>query len=133
ISMVPRRRAAWFARARAPDSSALAEPHQPTGAPRWQPFLRLPQSGRIRALSPLRRNNPDQARELGMSHGVHRPVPDLGARRVLPKEVFTLPVLRRPDRPRDESPAAVGADVIEDIFNARRAERTFVSANARFQ
>src|SRR5439155_25399398 len=92
-----------------------------------------PQSGRIRALSPLRRNNPDQARELGMSHGVHRPVPDLGARRVLPKEVFTLPVLRRPDRPRDESPAAVGADVIEDIFNARRAERTFVSANARVQ
>ena len=68
-----------------------------------------------------------------MSPGIDRPVLNLGARGVFAEEVVTLPVFRWPDGSRDEPAAAVRTDVVEDRVNARRAERAFISANARLQ
>ena len=58
---------------------------------------------------------------------------DPGARRVFAEEVVALPIFRWSDRSRDKPAAAVRADITEDIVNARCAERTFISANARFE
>src|SRR5438552_450469 len=84
-------------------------------------------------LALLRWNIPDRRRELRMNCGINRPMLDLGARWVLAEEVVVLPVLRWPDRSRDEPAAAVRADVAKHTFNARRAEGTFISADARLE
>jgi hypothetical protein len=67
-----------------------------------------------------------------MGCGINRPVLDLGVCGIFAEEVTALPVPRRPDGSRDEPAAAIRANVIEDSINARRTERTFVSANACF-
>ena len=64
---------------------------------------------------------------------INRPVFDLGTRRVPTKEVVSFPVLRRPDWSGNKTPAAVGADVLQDAINTRGAERAFVGANTRFK
>ena len=57
---------------------------------------------------------------------------DLGTRGILIEIVVISPVLRRPHRSRNEAPAAVRANVIENVIGARRAERAFVGADSRF-
>src|SRR6185503_9301367 len=47
------------------------------------------------------------------------------------EEVVTVPVRCRPDRPRREAAAAVGADVVEYRLDAGDAKRALVTANAR--
>ena len=68
-----------------------------------------------------------------MRGGIDRSVPDRAARGVLTEKVVALPVLRGSDRSGNEPAATVRADVVEDMFNARRAECAFISANARFE
>lgn len=84
-------------------------------------------------LSFVRRDGSECGRKAHMICGINRPVPDLGARRILTKKVVTLPVVRRPDGPGSESPAAVRADILQYIVDTRGAERTFVSTYARFK
>src|SRR5206468_12850100 len=84
----------------------------------------------MRALPLLRRDVPDGRGELRISRGIHRPVPDPGARRVLAEEVVPLPVRRRPDRPRNEPPAGVRADVAQAALDAARAQRRYPTAHA---
>ena len=64
---------------------------------------------------------------------INRPVLDLATCRVLTKVVAAFPVPRRPDWSRNKSAAAVRAHVVQDVVNARGAERTFISADARFK
>ena len=59
---------------------------------------------------------------------IHRPVPDFGTRRIIPKKIPALPVDGRPDRPRAEPAAAVGAHVAE-LFNTVFAERALERTN----
>ena len=68
-----------------------------------------------------------------MKRHVNRPILDLGARRVLAKEVVAFPVVRRSDRSRNESAAAVRADVFQDVIDTRGTKRALVSADARFK
>src|SRR5213593_905774 len=89
--------------------------------------------GNMSTLPFLRRDVPDGRGELRISRGIHRPVPDPGARRVLAKEVVSLPVRRRPDRPRDEPAAAVRADVVQDALDAACAKRALITADACFE
>src|ERR1700730_14722235 len=42
------------------------------------------------------------------------------------------PFLRRPDRPRDKTAAAVRAHIVQLVLDAVRTERAFVTADARF-
>jgi hypothetical protein len=68
-----------------------------------------------------------------MRRGINRPVLDLSARRILAEEVIAFPVLRWPDRPGYKPTATVRAHIAQDTVNTRDAERTLVSANARFE
>jgi len=68
-----------------------------------------------------------------MNRRVNRPMLDLGARRVLAKEVVAFPVVRRSDRSRNESAAAVRADVFQNVTHTRSAKCALVSADARFK
>jgi hypothetical protein len=58
---------------------------------------------------------------------------DLGNRGILTKVVVAFPVLRRPDRSRHESSAAVRADVLKNVIYARGAERALICADACFK
>jgi len=58
---------------------------------------------------------------------------DLGTRGILTEIVVVSPVLRRPHRSRNEAPTAVRANVLENVIDARRAERAFVGADSRFK
>jgi len=84
-------------------------------------------------LSFVRRDGSEFGRKARMNCRINRPVLDLGTRRVLTKEVVTFPVLRWPDWSGYKSPAAVRADVLQDVIDARGAECAFVGANARFK
>jgi hypothetical protein len=64
---------------------------------------------------------------------INRPMFDLGTRGILAKVVVAFPVLRRPDRSGHEAPAAVRADVLKDVINARSAERALIGADACFK
>jgi len=70
----------------------------------------------------------DCGREPSMNFRVNRLMPDLGARGILAKEVVAFPVLRRSDGPWNESPAAVRAHVLQDVFDARRTKCALVGA-----
>src|SRR6185436_5204811 len=82
-------------------------------------------------LALFRRDLPDRARERRVFRRIDRPVLHFRACRILAEEVIALPVLRRPDRPRDEAAAAVGADVAEHALDAGCAERALVAADPR--
>ena len=71
--------------------------------------------------------------ESSMSFRVDRPVPHLGARRVLAKEVVASPVPRRSDGSWDKSAAAVRAHVFQDVFDARLAKCALVGADTCFR
>jgi hypothetical protein len=81
----------------------------------------------------MRRYGFDYGRELRMNWRVNRPMSDLGARRVFTEKVVAVPVVRRSDRSRNKSAAAVRADVFEDIIDTRSTKRTLVGADARFK
>ena len=89
-------------------------------------------AARMDALSLVRWNISDRRGKLRMSRGINGSVLDFGACRVLAEKVVTFPVFRWPDGPRHEAAAAVRADVTKNSFNAGRAERALISANARF-
>ena len=67
-----------------------------------------------------------------MLRRIDGPMPDPSARRILAEEVVALQVLRGPYRPRDESPTAVRADVLQHVIDAGRTECALVAADARF-
>lgn len=58
---------------------------------------------------------------------------DLGARGILTEIVVASPVLRRPDRSRNEAATAVRANVLKNVIDARRAESAFVGADSCFK
>jgi hypothetical protein len=58
---------------------------------------------------------------------------NLGTRRILAEVIVALPVPRRPDRSGRKATAAVRADVLKDVIDARGAERALIGANARFK
>src|SRR5258706_559652 len=68
-----------------------------------------------------------------MRQRIDRPVPHLGAGRILAEEVVAFPVLRRPDGPRNESAATVRTHVPQNLVDTRRAERALVTADARLE
>src|SRR5262245_11015421 len=84
------------------------------------------------ATSPLvGRYAPDLGRELGMSLWIDRPMPYRATRRVLPKVVVPLPVVRWSDGSGREAAAAIGTDVAQYVVDAGRTERTLIGADAR--
>ena len=101
--------------------------------------LRLPPILRSAAISTTATSSflwwdiPDRGRELRMHRRVNGSVPDTGTRRILTEKTVTLPVLRWPDRPGRESTAAVRTNVLQDAFDAGRAERTFIGADSGFE
>jgi len=58
---------------------------------------------------------------------------DLGTRGILAKVVVAFPVGRWPDRSGHEAAAAVRADILKDVINARSAERALIDADPRFK
>ena len=58
---------------------------------------------------------------------------DRRTRRILPQEVIAVPICRGPDRPGSEPAAAVGTDIVQYLFDARHAERTFIGTNPRLK
>jgi hypothetical protein len=58
---------------------------------------------------------------------------DLGTRGILTEVVVAFPVLRRPNRSRYEAPAAVRADVLKNVIDARGAERALLGADPCFE
>jgi hypothetical protein len=85
------------------------------------------------ALAFLRRYVPDGGRELCMGYPINWPVFDLGACRIIAKEVVALPVPRWSDGSGNKTTTAVRADVPQNVIDTRRAERAFIGANARFK
>jgi hypothetical protein len=83
------------------------------------------------ALTPFRRNFLDVRRERSVRDRVDGPVPDDGTRRILAEEVVTPPVLCGADGSRRKSTGAIGADIVEDRGDARRAECALVGAYTR--
>ena len=63
-----------------------------------------------------------------MNGTINGSVLDLGARRIFAKIVVAFPIPRWPDRSRNESPAAVRANIAQDVVDARRAKRAFIGA-----
>jgi len=55
----------------------------------------------------------------------------LGAGRIGAEIIAVIPIVFRPDRSGTKAAAAIGADVIEDVFDARTAERAFEGADHR--
>src|SRR5262249_46793302 len=89
--------------------------------------------GRVGVLSFVRRHVFDRCRELLVLCRINRPMLDLVTRGILTKVIVTFPVLRRPNRSGYESAAAVRADVVKDVINARSAERALIGANPCFK
>jgi hypothetical protein len=83
-------------------------------------------------LSPPRWNRPDRRREARVRRWIDGLVSHLRACRILAEEVVTLPVSRRANRSRNESSAAVRADVGEDGVDAVCTKRALVAADSRF-
>jgi hypothetical protein len=71
--------------------------------------------------------------ERGMNFRVNRPMPNLGARGVLTKEVVAFPVLRWSDWSWNKSTAAVRAYIFQDVCDTRRAKCALVRADACFK
>ena len=86
---------------------------------------------RIHVLPFLRRYGFNSGGEQLMSRKINRPVFDYCARRVLAKKVVALPVLRWPDWPGNKTPAAIWADIAQNLIDTRHAERTFISTDTR--
>jgi len=68
-----------------------------------------------------------------MNRWINRPVPDLGAGRVLTEEIITLPVSRGPNWPGNKTTTAVRAHVLKNVINTGRAERALIGTYARFK
>ena len=51
--------------------------------------------------------------------------------RIRAEIVAAFPVVARPNRPGTKSSAAIRADIVEDVFDARTAEGAFKRANHR--
>lgn len=68
-----------------------------------------------------------------MRDHIHRSMLHRGARRIFSQEVVTLPIRRRPDRPRSEPTAAVGTNIFQNLFDARHTERAFIRTDPRLK
>ena len=68
-----------------------------------------------------------------MRFKVNWPVLDLGAGRIISKEIAVLQIFFRSDWPLNKAAAAVRANVLQNIIGALRAKRAFVAANPRCQ
>ncbi len=82
----------------------------------------------LSALALIRRNVLDLSRKLCMSGTINGSMLNFGARRIFAKIVVAVPIPRWPDRSRNESPAAVWADIAQDVVDAPGAKRAFISA-----
>jgi hypothetical protein len=60
-----------------------------------------------------------------MGNRINRYVLYRRARRVFAEKVVAFPISRRPDRPRNKSAATIGTDIVQNVIDARRTERTF--------
>lgn len=67
----------------------------------------------------LRCNVSDLRRKLCVTRQINLSVLDNRARRVLPEEIVTLPILRRPNRARDKTTATIGADIAQNNVSTR--------------
>src|SRR5262249_20766522 len=90
-------------------------------------------SGRVGVLSFVRRHVFDRCRELLVLCRINRTMLDHVTSGILTKFVATFRFLRRPKLFGYESAAAVRADVLKDVINARSAERSLIAANPRFK
>ena len=87
----------------------------------------------VNPLSLVRWNRFDLEREPLMGSRVNRPMFYLRASRIVPQEVVTLPIRRRPNRSRDKSAAAVRTDISQNMFDAAHAERALIRADPRLK
>src|SRR5882724_2275466 len=97
----------------------------------WSAFVRFFSLRKILVLlSVLRRYGPNGRGKDPMSSRIHRVMPDRTARQVLPKIIVALPICRRPNWSGDKASSAVRTNVEQDFFDARRAKRAFIAADA---
>ena len=66
-----------------------------------------------------------------MIHAVYRAMLGLRSSGILAKKILPLPVLFRPDRPRDKSAAAIRTHVVQQMLDAMLAKRAFKTAHHR--
>lgn len=71
--------------------------------------------------------------ELRVRLWIDRSVFDGRARRIVTQIVVAFPVFRWPDWPRNKAPTTVGADVMQDGFDAGGAERALVGTDTRLK
>jgi hypothetical protein len=88
---------------------------------------------RSHTLSFLRWDHLNLGREPRMRHRINRPVFHLGACRIFPEEVVTVPIRRRSNRSRDEPAAAIWTDTSQNVFDTGHAERALIRADARLK
>ena len=79
------------------------------------------------------RNEFDRGREARVGCRGNRLVPDFCAGGIVAEKVVAVPIPRRADGTGNKSAAAVRADISDDGFDTRRAERAFIRADARFK
>ena len=98
--------------------------------PRAEPLLGAPGPASA-ALSLLRRYRSDRSREACMGRRIHRPVPDLGARWILAKEVVTFPIPRRSDWSGNKAATTIWTDVAQNVVDTGGAKRALVKVQMR--
>jgi len=68
-----------------------------------------------------------------MNSGINGPVSNLGARRVLAKEVVAVPIPGGPDRSGNKAAATVRTDVGQNVLDTRGAKCALVGTDAGFE
>ena len=84
-----------------------------------------------RWLASFGRDDPDGFGKSMVFEWVHRSMHDDGAGRICSQIVPVLPVALRANGPRTKAAAAIGADVIQNNFDAGTTERAFEGTNHR--
>ena len=87
----------------------------------------------VNPLSLVRWDRLELGHELSMRFHIHRPVLHRGTCRIFPREVVTIPIRRRSDRPRSEPAATVRADISQNLFDTGYAERALIRADPRLK
>ena len=62
---------------------------------------------------------------------IHGTMLHLSCRRVLAEKVFAFPIVTRADRTRYKSSAAIGTDIMQDLFDTGFTKRAFEAAYSR--
>ncbi len=68
-----------------------------------------------------------------MCTAINGPVPYLCARRVLPKEVVSFPIIGGPNWPWNEAATAIRTGIPQNVFNTGCAKRALIATDARFK